>query len=56
MSFMGTQGLGWEGKGFDEREIDRTRNWLSTKARSIAGGSNEVQMNIIAKRVLGLPD
>ena len=56
MSFMGTRGLGWEGDGFGEREIDRTRNWLSTKARSIAVGSNEVQMNIIAKRVLGLPD
>ena len=56
MSCMGTQGLGWEGEGFGEREIERTRNWLSTKARSIAGGSNEVQMNIIAKRVLGLPD
>ena len=33
-----------------------TRAWLAGKARSIAGGSNEVQLNIIAKRVLGLPD
>ncbi|MCY4144247.1 MAG: acyl-CoA dehydrogenase family protein [Gammaproteobacteria bacterium] len=33
-----------------------TRDWLAGKAGSIAGGSNEIQLNIIAKRVLGLPD
>ena len=38
----------------DEKEL--TRNWLGSKAGSIAGGSNEVQLNILAKRVLGLPD
>jgi acyl-CoA dehydrogenase len=32
------------------------RLWLESKAISIAGGSNEIQLNIIAKRVLGLPD
>ena len=32
------------------------RLWLEAKAISIAGGSNEVQLNIITKRVLGLPD
>ncbi|MDP6377629.1 MAG: acyl-CoA dehydrogenase family protein [Pseudomonadales bacterium] len=30
--------------------------WLEAKSISIAGGSNEIQLNIIAKRVLGLPD
>ncbi len=53
---MGFHGLGWEGDGFDSSEIAATRHWLSIKRRSIARGSNEVQMNIIAKRVLGLPD
>jgi alkylation response protein AidB-like acyl-CoA dehydrogenase len=52
----GTQALGWEGDTFDADEHDLTRNWLGSKAGSIAGGSNEVQLNIISKRVLGLPD
>ncbi len=52
----GTQALGWAGESFSDEERDVTRNWLGSKAGSIAGGSNEVQMNIIAKRVLGLPD
>jgi alkylation response protein AidB-like acyl-CoA dehydrogenase len=53
---MGTQGLGWEGATFEQNELDATRNWLSGKAQSIYGGSNEIQSNIIAKRVLGLLD
>lgn len=31
------------------------RNWLRSKANSIEGGTTEVQLNIIAKRILGLP-
>jgi alkylation response protein AidB-like acyl-CoA dehydrogenase len=53
---MGTRGLGWEGEEFTETELETTKNWLSTRAATIYGGTNEVQMNIIAKRVLGLPD
>lgn len=53
---MGTQGLGVGGHGFDERELETTSEWLSTKATTIYGGSDEIQANIIAKRVLGLPD
>ena len=56
MAIRGTQGLGWEGEGFSEEDTSATRNWLGGKAGSIAGGTNEVQLNIIAKRVLGLPD
>ena len=33
-----------------------TRDWLRTKANSIEGGTSEVQLNVISKRVLGLPD
>ena len=39
-----------------EAEAEMQRAWLAGKASSIAGGSNEVQLNIIAKRVLGLRD
>jgi alkylation response protein AidB-like acyl-CoA dehydrogenase len=56
MRIRGTRGIGWEGKGFSAEEIDMARLWLEAKSISIAGGSNEIQLNIIAKRVLGLPD
>ena len=39
-----------------ERELETTSRWLYYRAASIYSGSNEVQRNIIAKRVLGLPD
>ena len=54
---MGTKMLGWEpDDGYSEAEIGDTRAWLRSKANSIEGGTSEVQLNIIAKRVLGLPD
>lgn len=56
LSIMGSQGLGWEDDGFEDRELSTTREWLRSKANSIEGGTSEVQLNIIAKRVLGLPD
>ncbi|WP_299309005.1 acyl-CoA dehydrogenase family protein [uncultured Croceicoccus sp.] len=31
------------------------RSWLRTKANSIEGGTSEIQLNIIAKRILNLP-
>jgi acyl-CoA dehydrogenase len=45
--------LGWEGDEFNGGEM--ARSWLRTKANSIEGGSSEIQLNIIAKRVLDLP-
>ena len=56
MMIRGTQGVGWEGDAFSAEELAMCRLWLEAKSISIAGGSNEVQLNIIAKRVLGLPD
>ena len=56
MSILGAQGLGWRGDGFTGAERAATRGWLRSKANSIEGGSSEIQRNIIAKRVLGLPD
>jgi alkylation response protein AidB-like acyl-CoA dehydrogenase len=52
----GTQALGWEGEGFAADELRLAREWLRSKANSIEGGTSEIQLNIIAKRVLGLPD
>ncbi len=56
VSILGTRGVAGEDASVDPSIADMTRAWLAGKARSIAGGSNEVQLNIIAKRVLGLPD
>jgi alkylation response protein AidB-like acyl-CoA dehydrogenase len=56
IEILGYQGLGWEGEGFAEEELTSVRDWLTGKATTIYGGSQEVQNNIIAKRILGLPD
>ncbi len=56
VKIAGPAGLGWEGPGFDDDELLRTRHWLRARGNSIEGGTSEVQLNIIAKNVLGLPD
>lgn len=56
LDVMGTQSAGWAGDTFSDRELNTTRQWLRSKANSIEGGTSEVQLNVIAKRVLGLPD
>jgi len=53
---MGAQGLGWEGETFTPAEIAATHGWLRSKGNSIEGGTSEVNVNVVAKRVLGLPD
>jgi acyl-CoA dehydrogenase len=53
MSASGSDGLEWEGERSNDGALVRT--WLRTKANSIEGGTSEVQLNIIAKRLLGLP-
>ena len=52
----GTAALAWEGSGVEPDEITLCRSWLRSKGNSIEGGTSEVQLNVIAKRVLGLPD
>jgi alkylation response protein AidB-like acyl-CoA dehydrogenase len=56
VEIMGSQGLGWEGEEFSRDERDAVRTWLSGKATTIFGGSQEIQSNIVSKRILGLPD
>ena len=56
LEIMGSQGLGWEGDAFSREEREAVRGWLSGKATTIFGGSQEIQANIVSKRILGLPD
>lgn len=53
---MGTRGVGWSANTVAADELETTQGWLRSKANSIEGGTSEVQLNIIAKRILGLPD
>jgi alkylation response protein AidB-like acyl-CoA dehydrogenase len=53
---LGQQGLGWEGDGFSESDLAAMRTMLRSKANSIEGGTSEINLNIVSKRVLGLPD
>ena len=53
MAAGGFGALEWESRTVVGR--CRPRAWLRTKANSIEGGTSEVQLNIIAKRILDLP-
>ncbi|HEY3696596.1 acyl-CoA dehydrogenase family protein [Phenylobacterium sp.] len=53
---LGHQGLGWEGEGFTPAELAAVHGWLRSKGNSIEGGASEINLNVVAKRVLGLPD
>ena len=52
----GVRGFGMDARACNAAELEITRQWLFCRAASIYSGSNEIQRNIIAKRVLGLPD
>ena len=54
MDSGGSDELEWEGERTNDGE--RASTWLRTKANSIEGGTSEVMLNIIAKRILELPD
>ena len=53
MSAGGSDALEWEGAASNDGAA--ARDWLRTKANSIEGGTSEVQLNVIAKRILELP-
>jgi alkylation response protein AidB-like acyl-CoA dehydrogenase len=52
----GARGFGWGGDAFQPEELAVTRAWLRSKGNSIEGGTTEVNLNVVAKRVLGLRD
>jgi len=51
MSIGGSGALAWG----DEDTTTAAQHWLRSKGNSIEGGTSEIQLNIIAKRILGLP-
>jgi acyl-CoA dehydrogenase len=53
MAAGGADALEWESAR--SRDGALARGWLRSKANSIEGGTSEVQLNIIAKRILALP-
>jgi len=53
---MGMAGLGWDGPGFEQDALDETRQWLRAKGNSIEGGTSEINLNVLSKRVLNLPE
>ncbi len=55
LAIMGSRGLGWEGDSFTPEELDTLRLWAMSKAMTIAGGTSEVQLNLVARSVLELP-
>jgi alkylation response protein AidB-like acyl-CoA dehydrogenase len=52
----GNRALGWGGDGFTPNDLSITRGWLRSKGNSIEGGTTEINLNVVAKRVLGLRD
>jgi alkylation response protein AidB-like acyl-CoA dehydrogenase len=53
MSAGGVDALEWESAR--SQDGARARAWLRTKANSIEGGTSEVMLGIVAKRILDLP-
>ena len=51
MSIGGGEALAWG----SEEKAKQVQRWLRSKGNSIEGGSSEIQLNIIAKRILGMP-
>ena len=53
MAAGGSHALEWESE--ETSGGKPSRNWLRTKANSIEGGTSEVMLNVISKRILDLP-
>ncbi len=54
LDIQGSNSLVWEGEAHQSGLTPRL--WLRSKGNSIEGGTSEIQLNIVAKHVLGLPD
>jgi alkylation response protein AidB-like acyl-CoA dehydrogenase len=56
VALAGQEALGWEGEPYQTEDLALTRDWLRSRGNTIEGGTSEIQLNIIAKRVLELPE
>ena len=50
VSAAGSDGLEWESER--SRDGATARTWLRSKGNSIEGGTSEIQLNVVAKRIL----
>ena len=55
LEILGAQGLSLNASDNSELYGSRVKQWAFDKTLTIAGGTSEIQLNIIAKRALGLP-
>lgn len=53
MTLNSHDALDWEGLQSNDGEL--ARSWLLSRSYSIGGGTSEILLNIVAKRILGLP-
>ena len=53
MAAGGSDALEWESRR--SKGGARPRSWLRTKANSIEGGTSEVMLNVVSKRILDMP-
>ena len=53
MAAGGSDALDWDSER--SKGGKRARDWLRSKGNSIEGGTSEIQLNIVAKHILGLP-
>ena len=52
IALAGSEAMVWEGAAWKEGQLPRS--WLRSKGNSIEGGTSEVQLNVIARNILGL--
>ncbi|GGC91602.1 acyl-CoA dehydrogenase family protein [Halopseudomonas salina] len=52
VALRGSDAMVWEGEAWNEGATPRT--WLRSKGNSIEGGTSEIQLNVIARNILGL--
>ena len=55
LKINGLNSVGWDANPYSPAEVALTRHWLRSRGNSIEGGTSEIQRNIIARHVLGLP-
>jgi acyl-CoA dehydrogenase len=53
MAAGGSDALEWE--SLRSNGGAKSRSWLRTKANSIEGGTSEVMLNVVSKRILDMP-